>query len=163
MGRVSFEEKQIMAYRIEGLDPAAFADTRSLLAAGAIRMTAEQSNAYPCRITLEDAQPGESLILLNHVSADVATPFRASHAIFIREQAGAASRHVDAVPPVVARRATSLRGFDAAGMIRDAILAPPGEADAGIRRLLEKEEIVHVDIHTATWGCFLARAERYDA
>jgi len=152
-----------MAYHISGLDPAAFADAADLIAAGAIRVTADQPDAYPCRITLEDAQPGESLLLLNHVSADVATPFRASHAIFIREQASAAPRHVDAVPTVVARRTTSLRGFDAAGMIRDAILAPPGEADAGIRRLLEKEEIVHVDIHTATWGCFLARAERYDA
>lgn len=152
-----------MAYQISGLDPAAFADTAELIAAGAIRVTADQPDAYPCRITLEDAEPGESLILLNHVSADVATPFRASHAIFIREQAAAASHHVNAVPSVVARRATSLRGFDANGMMRDAILAQPGEADAGIRRLLEKEEIVHVDIHTATWGCFLARAERYDA
>ena len=152
-----------MAYRIAGLDPAAFADTDALIAAGAIRVTADQPNAFPCRITLEDAEPGEALLLLNHVSADVETPFRASHAIYIREGAEAASHYVDTVPPFVARRTISLRGFDAAGMIRAAALATSGEADTGIRGLLEDKEIAHVDIHAAAWGCFLARAERHDA
>ena len=152
-----------MAYHIAGLDPAAFADTDALIAAGAIRVTADQPNAFPCRITLEDAAPGEQLLLLNHVSADVATPFRASHAIYIREGANEAPRYVDAVPPFIARRTVSLRGFDDAGMIRAAILAQIGEADAGIRHLLENEEVIHVDIHAAAWGCFLARAERHDA
>lgn len=152
-----------MAYRIAGLDPAAFADTQALLARGAVRVTADRPDAYPCRITLEDAEPGESLLLLNHISADVATPFRASHAIYIREGARVASVHADAVPALLARRTTSLRGFDAVGMIREAALAAPGEADTGIRRLLDRKEIAHVDIHAAAWGCFLARAERYDA
>ena len=151
-----------MAYRIEGLDPAAFADTQALLASGAVRVTADRAGAYPCRITLEDAEPGESLLLVNHVSADVATPFRASHAIYIREAAGVAAHHIDTVPVLMASRTTSLRGFDADGMIREAALANPGEADAGIRRLLENEDIAHVDIHAAAWGCFLARAERDD-
>ena len=151
-----------MVYHIEGLDPAAFADSEALIAAGAIRMTADQPNAFPCRVTLEDVEPGTNVLLLNFVSADVPTPFRASHAIYIREGAAEAPLYVDAVPPFVARRATSLRGFDRAGMIRAATLAAPGEADAGIRSLLDDEEIAHVDIHAAAWGCFLARAERAD-
>lgn len=149
-----------MAYHISGLDPAPFADTDALIAAGAIRVTADQPNAFPCRITLEDAEAGESLLLLNYISADVDTPFRASHAIFIREGAAEAPRYIDVVPPLIERRATSLRAFDKAGMMRAAMVATPGEADSGIRRLLEDEEIDHVDIHTAAWGCFLARAER---
>jgi len=152
-----------MAYRIAGLDPAAFADSEQMIAAGAIRVTADKPNAFPCRITLEDAEPGESLLLLNHLSADVATPFRASHAIYIREGAREASLYADVMPAFISSRATSLRGFDAAGMMREAFLAAPGEADAGTRRLLERKEISHVDIHTAAWGCFLARAERHDA
>jgi hypothetical protein len=152
-----------MAYHITGLNPAAFADTDALIAAGAIRVTADQPNAFPCRITLEDAGPGENLLLLNHVSANVSTPFRASHAIYIREGATEAAAYIDAVPPFIARRTISLRAFDQAGMIRAATLAQIGEADAQIRRILEDEEIVHVDIHAAAWGCFLARAERHDA
>lgn len=149
-----------MTYRIEGLDPARFADTEELLAKGAIRMTADDAGGYPCRVTLEDARPGESVILLNHVSADVPTPFRASHAIFVREGATTAPRYDDAVPPYLDRRTLSLRAFDRAGMIRAATVAGPGGADAGIRGLLKDEEIDYVDVHNAAWGCFLARAER---
>ncbi len=152
-----------MTYHIKGLDPAAFADTEALIAAGAIRMTVDKPNAFPCRVSLEDAEPGAEVLLLNFVSADVDTPFRASHAIFIKEDAAEAPLYKDMTPPFMAGRATSLRGFDNAGMIRAATLAQPGDADAGLRELFENEEIVHVDIHAAAWGCFLARAERDDA
>ena len=152
-----------MAYTIKGLDPAAFADTDALIAAGAIRMTVDQPNAFPCRVSLEDAAPGAEVLLLNFVSANAPTPFRASHAIYIQEGAVEAPLYKDEAPPFLARRTTSLRGFDRAGMIRAARLAQPGEADAGLRGLFEDAEIVHVDIHAAAWGCFLARAERDDA
>ena len=151
-----------MTYRIEGLDPARFADADALLSAGAIRMTVNSPGAYPCRITLEDAEPGEQVLLLNFVSADGATPFRASHAIFVREGAVVAPRYDDAVPPFLDRRTLSLRGFDGAGMLRAARIAMPGEADGGIRGLLDDEDVDHVDVHNAAWGCFLARADRND-
>jgi hypothetical protein len=151
-----------MTYRISGLDPVAFADTDALMADGAVRMTADRANAFPCRVTLEDADPGETMLLLNHISADVDTPFRASHAIFVREGASGAAHYRDSMPPLIDRRTTSLRAFDSAGMIREAVLVGPGEADAGVRGLLEDDAIDHVDIHTASWGCFLARAERSD-
>jgi hypothetical protein len=149
-----------MTYRIEGLDPARFTDVEAMLADGAIRLTADSAGGYPCRVTLEDAAPGESVILLNHISADVPTPFRASHAIFVREGATMAPRYDDTAPPFLERRTLSLRAFDAAGMLRAAAVAMPGEADSGIRGLLQDEEIDYVDVHNAAWGCFLARAER---
>ena len=151
-----------MTYRITGLDPAAFADSESLIARGAVRLTADKPDAFPCRVILEDAAPGEVLLLVNHVSADVPTPFRASHAIFVREGARQARHYQDEVPPFIVRRAVSLRGFDGEGMIRAASLAQPGEAEDKLRDLLGQETIAHVDIHAAAWGCFLARAERDD-
>jgi hypothetical protein len=149
-----------MTYHIAGLDPALFADTEKRIGEGAIRVVADRAGSYPCRVTLEDAEAGESLLLLNFVSADVPTPFRASHAIFVREGARAAPVYRDAVPPMLDRRTLSLRGFDRAGMLRTASIAQPGWADGGIRGLLDNEEIAYVDAHNAAWGCFLARAER---
>lgn len=149
-----------MTYRIEGLEPARFADSEALIAEGAIRIMVEEAGGYPCRVTLEDAEPGESVILLNYVSADVSTPFRATHAIFVREGATKAPRYDDEVPLYLDRRTLSLRAFDGAGMLRAASVAMPGGADAGIRGLLESEEIDYVDVHNAAWGCFLARATR---
>ncbi|MBA2936070.1 DUF1203 domain-containing protein [Sphingomonas sp. CGMCC 1.13654] len=149
-----------MTYRIQGLDPARFADAEALIAEGAIRMKADSESGYPCRVTLQDAEPGENVLLLNYLHADVQTPFRARHAIFVREGAVAASHYEDVAPPYLEQRPLSLRGFDGAGMILVASTAEPGGADAGIRGLLENGEIDYVDVHHAAWGCFLARAER---
>ena len=53
-----------------------------------------------------------------------------------------APRYEDVAPLYLERRTLSLRGFDRAGMIRKASVTAPGEADTGIRGLLEDEEIV---------------------
>ncbi len=154
-----------MTYSIKGLDPAAFAflvgaDEELLASHSAVRVTATAKPGFPCRITLEDAEPGETLILLNHVSHDVATPYRSSYAIYVREAAQAATVHVDTIPSVFEGRPLGLRGFDSGGMLRKALLALPGTADATIRELLSSPEIAYIDAHNAAHGCFAARIER---
>jgi hypothetical protein len=154
-----------MTYRIEGLAPGQFRSLRSLSdleLAGrrAMRLIADSAAGYPCRISLEDAREGEKLFLLNFVSHDVATPFRTSYAIYVGEAADEAAIFEDEVPPILARRTLGLRGFDGRGMLRAARLATPGEADAGIRALLESPEIASIHAHNAAHGCFLARIER---
>jgi len=153
-----------MTYRIEGLAPAPFQplfamDEAELAARNAVRVTADESGGFPCRISLEDAAPGEELILLNHVSHDVAGPFRTAYGIFVRKGAAPAA-YEDETPALLESRTLSLRGFDEAGMLKDAVLAKPGEADAGIRRLFTRPDIATVHAHSATYGCFLARIER---
>ena len=115
---------------------------------------------FPCRVSLTDRAEGESVLLVNHVSHDVANPYRASHAIFVTEADEAPAEYVDAVPPVFETRVLSLRGFDKDGMMTDAILTQPGEADAGIRRLFANPEIETIHAHNATRGCFSAKIER---
>jgi hypothetical protein len=115
---------------------------------------------YPCRVSLTDRAEGESVLLLNHVSHDVANPYRASHAIFVTEADEAPAEYVDRVPPVFETRVMSLRGFDKDGMMADAILTQPGEADAGIRQLFANPEIETIHAHNATRGCFSAKIER---
>ena len=154
-----------MTYRIEGIAPEPYAglrglDDAALALRNARRMIVDKPGAYPCRVTLEDAEPGEAVLLLNHVSHDVDGPFRASHAIFVREADCAPAVHRDQTPAYLERRTLSLRGFDGAGMMRSALLAMPGEADAQIRALLEEPEIATIHAHNAARGCFLARIER---
>ncbi len=57
---------------------------------GIFRVTADEKPGYPCRITLEDAEPGETLLLLAFEHQPAASPYRASGPIFVRERAGAA-------------------------------------------------------------------------
>jgi hypothetical protein len=154
-----------MAYRIEGLDPAPFRplfalDDAALEARRAKRVVADARPGFPCRVTLEDAEPGESLILLHHVSHEVETPFRSSYAIYVRETATEPASYVDEVPPVFRTRALGLRGFDPQGMLRAALLAAPGEADGGIRALFERPDIATIHAHNAAAGCFAAKIVR---
>lgn len=154
-----------MTYRITGLSPDPFVplfalDDEALAARSARRVRAAASRGFPCRVSLEDAREGEELILLNHTSHDVATPYRSTYAIYVREGAAPAD-YVDRTPPVFEGRPLGLRGFDGEGMLRDARLALPGEADARIRDLFANPEIAYIDAHNAAHGCFAARVERH--
>jgi uncharacterized protein DUF1203 len=153
-----------MTYRITGLDPAPYKplfglSDEELAARGAVRM-AVTSPTFPCRVSLTDREIGEQVLLLNHVSHDVANPYRASHAIFVTEGAEEPAEYVDEIPPVFKTRVLSLRGFDKDGMMAAAILAQPGEADAVIRKLFANPEIATIHAHNATRGCFSAKIER---
>lgn len=154
-----------MAYRIEGLARDRFAplfgqSDAALAAQGVVRVRAEAKPGYPCRITLEDAEPGETLLLLNHADHDVATPYRNAYAIYVREAAGATRVIEDAPPPVFANRPIALRAFDAQGMLRGAALALDNDSDAQIRALFARPEIVYIHAHNAAYGCFAARIDR---
>src|SRR5437763_11405670 len=123
-----------MTYRLTGTDPAPYRhlyglSDEALAEQGIVRMTVTDST-FPCRVSLTDRDIGESMLLLNYVSHDVANAYRASHAIFVTEGAEAAAEYVDEAPPVFGPRVLSLRAFDAEGMIIDAALSQPGEADA---------------------------------
>lgn len=153
-----------MTYRIAGLDPAFFAplwalDDDALAKRGARRLTADTDRGFPCRVALEDARAGDTLLLMHHVHHDVEGPYRSAFAIFVREGAERAV-YGDECPPCFAGRTLSLRGFDRDEALADARLAPPGEADRAIRRLLADPRIAYINAHNAAAGCFAARIER---
>src|SRR5690348_13535101 len=138
-----------MTYRITGLDPAPYKpifalSDEKLAERGFVRMTVSDPT-FPCRVSLVDRPIGEDVLLLNHVSHDVGNPYRATHAIFVADAEQA--EFVDEVPPVFEKRVLSLRGFDRDGMMADALLAQPGEADPKIRELFDNPEIETIHAH----------------
>jgi Protein of unknown function (DUF1203) len=155
-----------MTYRIRGLSAEPFQELfactdRELSARRAVRVRADSDRGFPCRVTLEDARVGETLVLCHHTSHDVDTPYRSAYAIYVRETAGEAAEFVDSVPPVFDGRPIALRGFAASGMLQAAALAMPGDADAAIRTLLADGAVAYIDAHNAAHGCFSARIERH--
>jgi hypothetical protein len=154
-----------MGFRIRGLDPAPFRHlfglpAAALAAAGAERHVADASPGFPDRVELRDAAPGETLLLLNYVHQPAANPYRASHAIFVREGAERAYDAVGEIPPALAIRPLSLRAFDAADRMVEAELAAPGAHAAAIERLLGAPQVAYLQAHYARMGCYAARIER---
>jgi hypothetical protein len=154
-----------MTYIIRGLPLDRFAGLFTMsdveLAARGARRVVADDHRYPCRVSLIDAEPGERLILLNHVSNDVDGPYRASHAILVREGAVQAPAHIDRIPPVFAQRTLSLRAFDEGGNLIASRVSQPGAHERAIEDLLSDASIDHIDAHNAGHGCFSARIERY--
>lgn len=156
-----------MTYRITGLSPEPFAalfalDDASLAERNARRVTAAADRGYPCRVSLRDADKDEQLILLHHTSHDVATPYRSAYAIYVRKLAAEPADYIDELPPVFEGRPLGMRAFGEDGLLRDAILALPGQADAAISNLFANPEIAYIHAHNAAHGCFVARVDRHE-
>lgn len=149
-----------MAYKITGLSPDQLENVAS--APGTVRVVASSKPGFPCRVTLEDAEPGE-LLLFNHVSHDVNSPYRSSYAIYARPGARTAAQYMDKVPPIFAGRALGMRAFGVDAMMKTARLAQPGDADREIWQLFELDEVAYIDVHNAAHGCFAARVERFES
>jgi len=154
-----------MSFIITGLPVERFSSLfgladEALAIRGVQRHRIQSPRSAPCRITLQDAEPGETVLLLNHEHQDAPTPYRSSHAIYVREAAREARVLVDETPDAFLGRTLSLRLFDGAGMMVDADLCEGAEAPGLIERLLAKPSASYVHAHTARRGCFLARIDR---
>lgn len=153
-----------MSFRISGLPAEPFAEwfalpDEALAERRARRVAADREHAFPCRISLTDARPGQSLILLNYEHQAADSPYRASHAIYIGEGSAQFDR-VDDVPDQLRRRLLSVRGFDDEGMMRDADVAAGTALEPLIERLFSDNAVRYLHVHTAKYGCYLARIDR---
>src|ERR1700750_2690428 len=121
-----------MSFQISGLSVSPFSRyfglPDALLARHQIvRRTADHSPGFPCRVSLRDAEVGETLLLLNYEHLDVATPYRSRYAIYCREFADQVHPAVNEVPAVLKRRLLSLRAFGDEGMLLDADVSDGGD------------------------------------
>jgi len=154
-----------MSFRIKGLLPTPFVPLYGLSEAelatrGVIRYPVDKNPGFPDRIEMRDASPGENVLLLNHVCQPADTPYRATHAIFVREGATRAFDEVDVVPEVLRQRVLSLRAYDAKGMMVDADVVDGAEVEGLIKRLLDNAEVSYIHAHNAKRGCYAAHIER---
>ncbi len=154
-----------MSYRIRGLDPAPFRplyglDDAALWERGVVRSVVTEKPGAPCRVTMADAEPGETMLLLNHEHQPAATPYRSNHAIFVREGADVAADLVDTVPDVLSIRLLSVRAFDDSDMMVDADVFEGVELEERIERFFADDQVAYLHVHNARRGCFAARVDR---
>ncbi|MEP1535974.1 MAG: DUF1203 domain-containing protein [Paracoccaceae bacterium] len=125
-----------------------------------VTVTATADDGYPCRISLEDADPGETLILVNHTHLDVASPYASKHAVYVKENAIKANLALDEVPPVLTSRLLSVRAFDENGMIIDADVLDGTQLSDTLGAFFDKPSVDFIHVHFAKPGCYAARVVR---
>jgi hypothetical protein len=154
-----------MNFQVTGLPLSPFAPLFSLTdqelaARNAVRVVSDGRSGYPCRVSLQDAQLGESLILVNYEHLAVASPYRSRHAIYIREAATEAKLDVNEVPALFRSRLLSLRAFDGKGMMKAADIAPGTAIENLIEEMFSDNTTEYLHVHYAKPGCYAARVDR---
>jgi uncharacterized protein DUF1203 len=154
-----------MDYVISGLPVRPFQllfglDDTELCAHGAVRMTVDSKSGFPCRISLENAQVGETVLLLPWQHLDVDTPYRASGPIFVRETAREHVRIRNAVPEQQRSRLLSVRAYDTEGWMLDAEVAEGTLLEALIPRFFGNASVAYLHVHNARRGCYACRVDR---
>lgn len=154
-----------MAFQIHALPDTLFSDLFSLtdveLTDRSIRrLVVDHSPGFPCRVSLADAEPGETVLLLNYEHQPNDTPYRSSHAIFVRESVKQALPKPGEVPASLASRLMSIRAFDKTHDMIDADVVDGTGLAGEINRLFDNLEIEYLHLHNAKRGCFAASVTR---
>ncbi len=153
-----------MDFRVKGLPAESFAplfalSDEELKERAVVRRIADDNGAYPCRVSLTDARPGDELLLLNYEHHPVHSPYRMRFAIFVRK-GEQTYNEVNRVPEQLRIRTLAARGFDSDGMITGWELVDGRELETAIERLFSDPRASYLHVHYAAPGCYAARIER---
>lgn len=153
-----------MSFSISGLPVEDFRplfdlDTEALAARGILRRVASAKPGFPCRIGLRDAEPGETVLLLNHEHQPADTPYRSAYAIYVSQSATETCSGRDTIPSALRGRPIALRAFSADGLLLSAEVAMGDGLETAIERQLATAGAAYVHAHNAGHGCFVARID----
>lgn len=127
---------------------------------GAVRYVADAKPGFPCRITLQDAEPGETLLLLNWRHQDADTPYRSDGPIFVRESALAAFEARNEIPEQQRSRLLSVRAYDQGGWMQAAEVVEGVGLESLVGKYFADPKIEYLHVHNARRGCYACRIDR---
>ena len=131
-----------------------------LRAKGARRYVADRTPGFPCRVSLEDAAPGETLVLVPFTHQPADSPYRSSGPIFVREHARAAAPGINEVPTQLRSRLLSLRAYDGDALIVDADVVDGRDLESLVERMFGRPDVQYLHVHFARPGCYACRIDR---
>ena len=154
-----------MSFQIHALSPQPFAKyfdytAEQLSACGAQLHRVTEYPGTPCRVSLADAQVGETVLLVNYEHQPHKSPYRASHAVFVRKGVEQAMPAINTVPEVLSSRLLSIRGFDETHIMRDADVVSGSTVGQAIEVMFASQKIKYIHIHNAKPGCFASKVTR---
>ncbi len=154
-----------MTFRISALQAEQFADFLPLtdieLEPHSVqRITVDAKPGFPCRVSLKEADIGETVLLLNFVHHNHSSPYRSSHAIYVCESARQAFPLANTIPDVLQSRLISVRGFNSKHNMVMADVAEGSELSDIIQGFFNNMSIAYLHLHNAKQGCYVARVDR---
>lgn len=135
-------------------------DNRELEKIGARKMIVDKKPGFPCRVSLQDAEIGEEVILLSYQHHQTNSPYQSTGPIFIRKNAITATLDVNEIPKMLDHRLLSIRAYDKNGMMKDALVTDGHNLKVILINTFNDPEINYIHIHNAKPGCYNCKVER---
>lgn len=135
-------------------------DAAALAERGAARYIVDRKPGFPCRISLEDAEPGERVILVPFQHQPANSPYRASGPIFVRETAPQTVIAPDTVPELFRSRLLSVRAYDGSDLLIDADVVDGRDLESCVMRFFQRPAVAYAHVHFARPGCYACRVDR---
>ena len=129
---------------------------------GATRMLVDKFPGFPCRVSLQDAEVGEEVILLPYQHHKTNSPYQASGPIYVRKVAATAELGTNEIPVMFNHRLLSLRGYDKNGIMKAAEVIEGNTLKEKLQQLFDNENIAYIHIHNARPGCYNCVVERVE-
>jgi hypothetical protein len=165
--REEIDQKCGRSFRVSGISAEVLDEFRQLSddelqQRNVFRYIADQKPGYPCRVSLVDAEIGESVLLLNFGHLMSSSPYRSVGPIFVRQSAHETYVRVDEIPEVLRApgRLLSLRAYDPNDMLAGAAVIGTAEIDQSIQEFFANRQVAYLHVHYAGPGCFACRVDR---
>ena len=156
---------EVTHFTVRGLSPEPFQalfdlSDQELAKQRAKRVIADSKPGFPCRVSLQDAEAGDEVILTNFTHLPSESPYHGSYAIYVRKAATTAASYTDSLPEALRARLLAVRAFDAKDMLVEADVVEGDRAEELIARFLEHPDVEFLHVHFAKPGCYACRIDR---
>lgn len=135
-------------------------NNEELLSRGVIKIIVNEKPGYPCRVSLEDAEIGEEVILFAFKHHKTNSPYQSTGPLFVRKNATPFNAEINKIPKMLLHRTLSLRVYNSQGMMIDAKTIFGTKLRMTIALLFNKAEASYIQIHNAAPGCYNCQVNR---
>ncbi len=127
---------------------------------GVIRKVADQHPGYPCRVSLQDAAVGETIILTAFAHHAVSSPYQANGPVYIRKNAETAKPTMNEIPAMLLHRQLSVRAYNRTAMMLSSRVTDGHKLNEVIQDCFADAEVDYLHIHNAGPGCYNCAVQR---
>ena len=124
------------------------------------RIIVDKKPGYPCRVSLEDANEGEEVILFSYKHLAKKTPYASFGPVFVRKNARTAQLRENEIPVMLDHRSLSLRAYDHETMMIDARTIHGSDLRKTLQEIFLNKNVEFVQIHNSGPGCYNCTAVR---
>lgn len=128
--------------------------TSELEKLGAVKAIVDKKPGFPCRVSLQDSEIGEEVILLPYQHHKTNSPYQATGPIYVRKNVAIVSLAKNEIPLMLNHRLLSLRAYNQQGFMIEAHVVEGALLRDNLQSIFQNEWVEYIHIHNAKPGCF---------